>query len=138
LFADRFGFVFLLEASEASAIKRLVALHHRLSERIGVVEHMAGLQVGGAKLPLRLTFDVEGADLNDPARMAGRALRGKEMFRLRCGGSPGPRAPLRRALTNPPPAAGLTSPSTPSRPHRPNRPCSTPILIYSTQSEAWQ
>src|SRR5450755_2212334 len=66
LFTDRFGFVFLLEAREASAIKRLVALHHYLSEGIGVVEHVAGLQVGGAKLPLRLTFDVEGADLNDP------------------------------------------------------------------------
>ena len=48
MFADRFGFVFLLEASEASAIKRLVALHDHLSEGIGVVEHVAGLRVGAA------------------------------------------------------------------------------------------
>ena len=72
--AGRLGFVFLLEAREASAIKRLVALHHHLSVGIGVVKHLAGLRVGGAKLPLRLTFDVEGADLNDPAHMGERAL----------------------------------------------------------------
>lgn len=86
MLADRFGFVFLLEAREASAIKRLVALHHHLGEGIGVVEHVADLRVGAAKLPLRVTFDVEGADLNDPARMGGRALRGKGALRLRCGG----------------------------------------------------
>jgi hypothetical protein len=86
LFADPFGFVFLLEAREASAIKRLVALHDYLSEGIGVVEHVAGLHVGAAKLLPRLTLDVEGADLNHPARMGGRALRGNEAFRLWRGG----------------------------------------------------
>jgi hypothetical protein len=43
------------------AIKRLVALHDYLSEGIGVVEHVAGLRVGAAKLPLRLTLDLESA-----------------------------------------------------------------------------
>ena len=84
--AARSCFVFLLEAREASAIKRLVALHDHLSEGIGVVEQVASLRVGAAKLPLRLTLNVEGADLNDPARLGGRALRGNEAFRLRRAG----------------------------------------------------
>jgi hypothetical protein len=77
LLADRFGFVFLLEAREASAIKRLVALHHHLGEGVGVVEHVADLRVGAAKLPLRVTFDIKGADLNDPPRLGARCAAKK-------------------------------------------------------------
>jgi hypothetical protein len=96
LLTDLFSFVFLLEAGEASAIKPLVAFHHRLSEGIGIVEHMAGLCVDAAKLPLRFTFDVEGADLNDPTGMRGAALGGKKALRVRRAGFGGMRHDRRR------------------------------------------
>jgi hypothetical protein len=52
----------------------------------------------------------------------------QELYRA---GHLSPRAPLRRALTKPPRAAGMTSPSTPSQPHRPNRALPDANIIYS-------
>ena len=54
--------------------------------------HVVGLRVGPNELLLRLTLDVKGADLNDPARMGGRALRGNKAFRFFASGAAAPGA----------------------------------------------
>ena len=49
-------------------------------------KQLAGLRVDAAKLPLRFTFDVEGADLNDPTGVRGGVLGGKKAFRVQRAG----------------------------------------------------
>jgi hypothetical protein len=78
------------------------------------------------------------APILPPRRRTNGLYRRKTLWPARCKALPGgqpvrlpPRAPLRRALTKPPRAAGMTSPSTPSQPHRPNRALPDANIIYS-------
>ena len=68
MLADRFGLIFLLEAGEARAVERLLALEDRLGEGIGAVEHVADLGLSLGEPLLGIVLGVEGADLDDPYR----------------------------------------------------------------------
>src|SRR5580700_10602019 len=63
-----------VEAGEAGAIERLVALEHALGERIGGCELVADFAPRRAQMLLGLVFARIGADLDQPAA-AGAGLR---------------------------------------------------------------
>src|ERR1700719_3855343 len=65
---------FFVEAGEAGAIERLVALEHALGERIGGGELVAHFGPRRAQMLLGLVFARIGADLDQPAA-AGADLR---------------------------------------------------------------
>src|SRR6201996_301228 len=59
----------LVEAGEARAVERLVALLHLLGKRIGGGERLANLAAGFAQMLASFLLAVIGADLNDPSAM---------------------------------------------------------------------
>src|SRR6185312_12183980 len=58
-----------IEAGEAGSVKLLVALGHRLGERIRLAQHAAGAAACRIETLARFAFGFQRADLNDPACM---------------------------------------------------------------------
>jgi hypothetical protein len=69
--ANGLGLVFLY-AGETGAIERLIPRHHRLGERVRVLELFAYLGLDGVESVACFPLDIEGADLNDPAGIMDR------------------------------------------------------------------
>src|SRR5580693_7746307 len=73
---------FFVEAGEAGAIERLVALEHALGERIGGGELVVDFALRGAQMLLGLVFAGIGADLDQPAAVGADLRRRFGLCRL--------------------------------------------------------
>src|ERR1700720_4652253 len=77
---------FFVEAGEAGAIERLVALEHALGERIGGGELVADFAPRRAQMLLGLVFARIGADLDQPAAAGAELRRRFGLYRFGFGG----------------------------------------------------
>src|ERR1700675_1486967 len=77
---------FFVEAGEAGAIERLVALEYALGERIGGGELVADFAPRRAQMLLGLVFARIGADLDQPAAAGAELRRRFGLCRLGFGG----------------------------------------------------
>src|SRR3569833_43042 len=80
LLAHGFGLL-AIEAGEACANQRLVALGHRLGERIGLAQQTLCMAAGRLDALLRFRCTFRRADLDDPARPRDLRLGGAVLQR---------------------------------------------------------